>query len=152
MVKKILLLFLFFMASGLAADCIDINEDGVDKLDELSGIGPAKAEAIIGGRPYKSLEDLLEIKGIGESTLDKIKKQEIVCTINESNKKKTEDTEEKDTVLFKVPSSKRVLKLESSNQLEDKVIYRSKNQVISENAIYLFAGFLIFLLIYVFYR
>ena len=37
-------------------------------LEKLPGIGPAKAQAIIEHRPYKSKEDLKKVDGIGDKT------------------------------------------------------------------------------------
>jgi competence protein ComEA len=41
----------------------------------MVGIGPAKAQAIVEYRdthgPFKTVDDLLQIKGIGSATLDK---------------------------------------------------------------------------------
>lgn len=46
---------------------------------QLTGIGPAKARAIVNYRtdngPFTSESDLLNVKGIGPKTLDKIKEQ-----------------------------------------------------------------------------
>lgn len=47
---------------------VDINTADQKALEKLPGIGPAKAKAIIAGRPYKSKEDLKKIDGIGDKT------------------------------------------------------------------------------------
>ena len=60
-------------------DCIDINSASQEDLEKLSGIGPAKAQAIIEARPFSSLNDLIRVKGIGEKTLQKIKEQGLAC-------------------------------------------------------------------------
>ena len=56
---------------------VDVNTAGVDELDTLYGIGPALAQRIIDYReehgPFNSLEELLEVKGIGEATLEKFR-------------------------------------------------------------------------------
>jgi competence protein ComEA len=52
---------------------ISINSASSAQLESISGIGPATAEKIIQGRPYKSIEDVKEVKGIGESTFESIK-------------------------------------------------------------------------------
>lgn len=54
---------------------ININSAPVEKLRELSGIGEKKAKAIVSYREkhgnFASLDDLLEVKGIGESFIEK---------------------------------------------------------------------------------
>jgi competence protein ComEA len=52
---------------------ISVNSASAALLDTLPGVGPATAQRIIEGRPYSSLEDLLEVKGIGEKTLQKLR-------------------------------------------------------------------------------
>lgn len=58
---------------------IAINSADENELQKLTGIGPAKAKAILSYReehgPFQKVEDLLEISGIGEKTLEKIKEQ-----------------------------------------------------------------------------
>lgn len=53
--------------------CTSINNAKLEKLDELAGIGPSTAQKIIDGRPYQSIDDLLNVSGIGDSTLSKIR-------------------------------------------------------------------------------
>jgi competence ComEA-like helix-hairpin-helix protein len=80
--KQILFLYLILLFCPvfiLSADKIDINTATLSQLDELIGIGPKYAQAIIDARPYSSVDDLLKIKGIGEKTLQKIKDQGLAC-------------------------------------------------------------------------
>jgi len=60
-----------------AGDKININTASKDQLCELTGVGPAIAERIIQYRekngPFKSVDELTQVKGIGEGTLLKIK-------------------------------------------------------------------------------
>ncbi|MCA0754630.1 helix-hairpin-helix domain-containing protein [Paenibacillus sp. N4] len=55
---------------------LDINRASAAELDALKGIGPAKAEAIVADRgqngKFKSVRDLLRVKGIGEKLLSGI--------------------------------------------------------------------------------
>lgn len=46
-----------------SATLIDINSANEAELQTLSGIGPARAQAIIAGRPYKGKDDLVN-KGV----------------------------------------------------------------------------------------
>ncbi|HSI67787.1 MAG TPA: MBL fold metallo-hydrolase [Planococcus sp. (in: firmicutes)] len=59
--------------------CIDINIASSAELQEIRGIGPAYAEAILNQRPFETLDDLTNINGIGEATLDNIKEQGLAC-------------------------------------------------------------------------
>lgn len=58
-------------------DLIDINSADEKQLDALPGIGLAKAKEIISYREekgeFKSIEDLKNVKGIGDSLFEKIK-------------------------------------------------------------------------------
>ena len=59
---------------------ISINSATLEELDQLSGIGPSIANRIIEYRknkPFSSLEELMEVKGIGEKLFEKIK--EDIC-------------------------------------------------------------------------
>ncbi len=52
---------------------ININKATAKELESLPGIGPALSKRIIEGRPYKTIEDIKKVKGIGEKTFEKIK-------------------------------------------------------------------------------
>jgi competence protein ComEA len=56
---------------------ININIAHQDSLTRLKGIGPEKARAIIDYRrkngPFKKIEDIMQVKGIGEETFKNIK-------------------------------------------------------------------------------
>lgn len=77
-IKSFLFIVLFSFSNLLYAAQVNINTADADALsDELSGIGQSKAEAIIAYRdlhgPYKQVEDLTNVKGIGLSTIEKNK-------------------------------------------------------------------------------
>ena len=66
------------LALPCAAYCgpVDINTATAEQLSEaLTGVGPAKAAAIVAYRdqygPFRSLADLTNVKGVGQSLLDK---------------------------------------------------------------------------------
>ena len=64
-----------------AAGLININTASRDELKTLTGIGDAIADRIIEYRSsnaFKSKEDIMSVKGIGESTYEKIKDR-ITC-------------------------------------------------------------------------
>ncbi len=61
---------------------ININQANVDELMELTGVGEAKAEAIIEYRtnngPYQRIEDIMNVAGIKEAMFNKIKDEIII--------------------------------------------------------------------------
>lgn len=64
-------------ANLAGAGLIDINTASAQELESLPAIGPVTAQAIVDHRtangPFRSVEDLEDVKGIGPSTLDKIR-------------------------------------------------------------------------------
>ncbi|WP_266169515.1 ComEA family DNA-binding protein [Dyella subtropica] len=72
----ILVLALAFTLPLQAATPVNVNTaDAATLAKSLDGIGPAKAAAIVAWRdqhgPFKSVNDLSQIKGISESTLER---------------------------------------------------------------------------------
>ena len=55
------------------ANLLDINSASKAQLDALPGIGSARADAIIKGRPYKGKDDLVNKKIIPQNVYDGIK-------------------------------------------------------------------------------
>ncbi len=51
---------------------ISLNDASLKELESLPEIGPKAAAAIIAGRPYKSVADLLNVVGIGPKTFQAI--------------------------------------------------------------------------------
>lgn len=77
-IKSFLFIALFCFSTLLHAAKVNINTADAETLStELTGIGQSKAEAIISYReqygPYKHIEDLANVKGIGMATIDKNK-------------------------------------------------------------------------------
>jgi DNA uptake protein ComE-like DNA-binding protein len=52
---------------------LDINRATDAQLQELKGIGPARAKAIIAGRPFRSKDELLERKIVPQNVYNDIK-------------------------------------------------------------------------------
>lgn len=57
------------------ATMIDVNSATVAELQALKGIGPARAEAIVKGRPYKGKDDLARKNIVPQNVYDDIKEQ-----------------------------------------------------------------------------
>src|SRR6266478_1898187 len=86
------LLMLFFVAESISAATkkpplkpININTANSEELQQVPGIGPATAEKILQMRKsygaFKSVDDLLSIRGIGRKRLEKMRKYLVVSKV-----------------------------------------------------------------------
>lgn len=74
--RLLLVSLLLLFSSVIYADPVNINEaDAQELADNLSGVGPKKAQAIIEYRehngPFFEPQELENVKGIGPKTLEK---------------------------------------------------------------------------------
>ncbi len=60
-------------------ECVNINTASKEDLQKIIHIGENSAEELIKLRPYESLNELIEINGIGEKRLEDIKEQKLAC-------------------------------------------------------------------------
>jgi len=70
-------------ALGLAADgqhltgVVNVNTASLEELQLLPGVGETRARAIVAARKqrggFKSLDELVEVKGIGETSLTRLR-------------------------------------------------------------------------------
>jgi competence protein ComEA len=79
MKKLLLLLAAFLLSVGTALAAINVNTANQKELESIKGIGPVKAKAILDYRakngPFKSIDDLDKVKGIGKKTIAEIRPQ-----------------------------------------------------------------------------
>ena len=70
------------LSMGWALAAVNISTGGADELKALPGIGPAKAEAIVEYRKqhgnFKSVEELKNVKGIGDGIYNRLKDEATV--------------------------------------------------------------------------
>jgi competence ComEA-like helix-hairpin-helix protein len=82
--RGLLILLVLFAASGARADTknppahpIDLNTATAEQLQQVPGIGPSTAKAIVNFRrksgPFLKIEDLLAIKGVSKARLEKMR-------------------------------------------------------------------------------
>ena len=79
-ILKSIALSLLLATGAHAADKVNINTADAATLDAvLVNVGPSKAQAIVDYRskhgPFKSLDDLKNVKGFGEKSIAKLKSE-----------------------------------------------------------------------------
>lgn len=86
---------------------VNINTATSEELQQVPGIGPATAQKILQMRksygPFKSVDDLLAIRGLGEKRLDKMRKY---LTVGKPNSPKTGAPSSKPAAATEKPPNK----------------------------------------------
>lgn len=83
--------FLFSSVTLNAAEPVNINTATADTIaNGVSGIGKVRAEAIVKYRekngPFKNVDELDKVSGIGDGTLKKIRSQVTVSAVDKTKK------------------------------------------------------------------
>jgi competence ComEA-like helix-hairpin-helix protein len=65
-------------AAKLPEKSVDINNATEKELTTLPGVGAKTAKEIAAARPFKTIDDLKNVKGIGDKTFEKLKAH-VVC-------------------------------------------------------------------------
>jgi len=77
--KTTMILMLSAAMATATAGGININEAGAEKLQQINGVGDARASAIVDYREangsFDSVDELTEVDGIGEVTLNENRDQ-----------------------------------------------------------------------------
>lgn len=74
-IQKVLLILSIVIsaATSFGYAAVNLNTASQAELEALPGVGKKMAEAIIARRPYKNVEELKEIKGVGDKNFEKLK-------------------------------------------------------------------------------
>ena len=79
MLKKLFLAVLASLSFSFALAAVDLNTATVEQLSTLKGIKAKKATAIVEYRQkngaFKSVDDLKNVPGIGQKTVDKLRSE-----------------------------------------------------------------------------
>jgi len=52
---------------------VDLNNDPLNRVETLPGVGPALAKEVIAARPFAGFDDLAKLKGFGPAKVDSLK-------------------------------------------------------------------------------
>ncbi len=131
--------FLFILLSSHAVlatePLVDINRAGAEELAEkLSGIGPAKSRAIVDYReshgPFKTVDELINVKGIGPRTLEKNRAQ-LTVNINVNAKYRIANGDDVNTAITSGGIYSRVITEKGTHRAVRSVIEAAKRDSIT---------------------
>lgn len=100
MKRSFVVLFAAFCSFNVIASPVNINTADAKTIGEaLSGIGMKKAEAIVKYREakgeFKTVDDLVNVNGIGSKTIEKIKSDILLSDAAVADQKAGKKTDEK---------------------------------------------------------
>jgi competence protein ComEA len=100
MKRSFVVLFAAFCSFNVIASPVNINTADAKTIGEaLSGIGMKKAEAIVKYREakgeFKTVDDLVNVNGIGSKTIEKIKSDILLSDAAVADQKTGKKTDEK---------------------------------------------------------
>lgn len=88
-ILKGLLLSIAVGTSVTALAVVDINKANIAELQQLKGIGAKKATDIVNYREahgsFKSVDELINVKGIGKATLEKLRGELTVDSVSQAD-------------------------------------------------------------------
>lgn len=111
---------------------IDINMDTAERLTNLPGIGSGLANAIIAGRPYEKVDDLLDIEGMNERRLGPLRDRIAVQrSVAREEKRRREDRIVHSTIRTAMASQKLGQEDKASELMEDLSVRFSEHPLLA---------------------
>ncbi len=90
-------LVVILLIQGIYSECsenqVNLNTASVSELDGIIYVGEVTAQNIIDTRPFNSIDELINVKGIGDVKLQAIKNEGLAC-VADSTSSSEEDSEE----------------------------------------------------------
>jgi len=113
-----IVLILTFISAECSENQVNINTADKNELMKIKYIGDSRAEQLISLRPFNSIDELIRIKGIGETYLQRIKEQGLACVDNQENSNEIKIAEK---------HKKKTNETENSSQKENKTLLKKEN-------------------------